>query len=225
LSPISQNNLKTTYEDYFWGGKDKMLERVDLNKKYANFSELIAAASARELGFMIINAEYTKAFNIRLKKIISELDEKQRALASISCMFNTKGDIAIIDEALVGQYISIRYKSTMEEHYRGTHLNKIASAVIDGGEKRVLDFLSLSYDVLYEILSEIYKEIKYRKDVLQIHKEKYNISSYNKEDNVMVTIILMIIEDIIKYLSCKESYILTISALKVLVLIRNESTK
>lgn len=89
----------------------------------------------------------------------------------------------------------------------------------------MLDFLSLSYDVLYEILSEIYKEIKCRKDVLQIHKEKYNISSYNKEDNVMVTIILMIIEDIIKYLSCKESYILTISALKVLVLIRNESTK
>lgn len=193
-----------------------MLERIDLKKKYTNFSELIAAAAARELGFMIINAEYTRAFSIRLKQIISELDEKQRTLASISCLFNTKGDIAIIDEALVGQFISIRYKNAIEEHYRGMALNKIASAVIDGGEKRSLDFLSLSYDVLYEILSEIYKEIKCRKDVLIVHKEKYNIESYNNVDNVMVTIILMIIEDIIKYLNCKESYILTISAQKVI---------
>lgn len=192
-----------------------MLERMDLNRKYANFSDLVAAASARELGYMIINAEYTKAFSLRLKNIISELDHKQRAFASISCMFNTKGDIAIIDEALVGQFISIRYKSSMEEHYRGTSLNKIARAVMDGGEKRVLDFLSLSYDLIYEILSEIYKEVKCRKDVLKQHKEKYNITSYNKEDNAIVTIVLMIIEDIIKYLSCKESYILTISALKV----------
>ncbi|SCN25739.1 hypothetical protein N3C_2462 [Clostridium sp. N3C] len=192
-----------------------MLERMDLNKKYANFSDLIAAASARELGFMIISAEYTRAFSLKLKKIISELDEKQRALASISCMFNTKGDIVIIDEALLGQFISIRYKCAMEEQYKGTHLNEIAKSVIDGEEKKVLDFLSLSYDVLYETLSEIYKEIKCRKDVLNVHKEKYNMTSYNKEDNVMVTIVLMIIEDIIKYLNCKESYVLTISALKV----------
>ncbi|NLP27453.1 MAG: hypothetical protein GX370_01525 [Clostridia bacterium] len=192
-----------------------MLERMDLNRRYSNFSELVAAASARELGFMIINAEYTRAFSVRLKKIISELDEKRRALASISCMFNTKGDIAIIDETLVGKFLAIRYKSIMEEHYRGMPLNKIARSLMDGGEKKLLDFLSLSYDVIYETLHEIYKEIKCRKDILKVHKEKYNIASYNKEDAAMVTIVLMVLEDIIKYLGRKESYILTISALKV----------
>jgi hypothetical protein len=45
-----------------------MLERINMRRRYAHFSDLVAAASARELGYFIVSAEYTKGFSIRLKK-------------------------------------------------------------------------------------------------------------------------------------------------------------
>ena len=192
-----------------------MFNRITMRRKYAHFSDLVAAAATRELGFLILSAEYTKGFSMRLKKIIDELNGSERVLASVSVMFNTEGDIAIIDESLVGRFISIKFKSAMEEYYKGVPLNKIVRAVIEGGEKRILDFLSLSYDVLYDTLEEMYREVRCKKEVLANFKTRYNIASYNKEDTPVVTAVLMIMEDIINYIGMNETYILTISALKV----------
>lgn len=189
--------------------------RLGMSKKYGNFSDLVAASASRELSTLVMNAEYTRGFSIKLRNILDDLEGLERDLASVSVMFNTEGDIAIIDEALVGRFIALRYKSVMEEYYKGIPLNKILRAVLEGGEKRTLDFLSISYDVLYDTLMELYKEIRCKKDVINVFKQRYNISSYNKEDTAVVTVVLMIIEDMMKYISIKESYILTLSALKL----------
>jgi NAD(P)H-dependent FMN reductase len=186
-----------------------------MRRKYSHFADLVSAAAARELGFLILSAEYTKGFSTRLKKIIDELDESERGLASVSVMFNTEGEIAIIDESLVGRFVSIKFKNALEEYYRSVGLNKIVKAVMEGGEKRTVDFLSLCYDVLYDTLEEMYKDVKCKREVVANYKSRYNISSYNKEDTPVVTAVLMILEDIISYIGIKESYILTISALKV----------
>ncbi|MDP4089000.1 MAG: hypothetical protein Q8930_06975 [Bacillota bacterium] len=188
--------------------------RLGMRRKYSHFFDLTGAAAARELGMMVLSAEYTRAFSLRLRNILEELDDKERDLASISVMFNMEGDIAIIDEALVGSFVALRYKSVMEEYYKGTPLNKIARSVMEGGEKRILDFLDISYDVLYDTLQELYKEIVCKKEVLNTFKMRYNISSYNKEDSAVVAIVLMILEDMVNYMGIKESYILTLSALK-----------
>jgi hypothetical protein len=185
-----------------------------MRRRYSHFSDLVAAAAGRELGFLILSAEYTKGFSHGLKAIIDELNGSERLLTSFSVMFNTEGDIAIIDEALVGRFIAIKYKNTMEDYYKKTALNKIVKAVTTGGEKTIIDFLSVSYDVLYDALEEMYKEVKCRKDVLENLKLRYNLASYNREDTPIVMAVLMLIEDIIKYVGINETYILTISALK-----------
>lgn len=187
---------------------------LGMRRRYAHFSDLITASAARELGLLVLSADYTRAFSIRLGNLLNEFDSRERDLASISVMFNTEGDIAIIDEALVGRFVALRYKTVMEEYYKGTPLNKIIKAVMEGGEKRVLDFLSISYDVLYESLQELYKEIRCKKEVLNKFRQRYNIASYNREDSAAVTLVLMILEDIVSYIGVKESYILTLSALK-----------
>lgn len=191
-----------------------MANGYTMRRRYSHFSDLVAAASARELGYLILSAEYTKGFSRGLKGIIDELRGNERLLASVSVMFNTEGDIAIIDEALVGRFIAIKYKNTLENYYKNTTLNKIVKAVATGGEKAAIDFLSISYDVLYETLREMYKEVKCKKELIDNFKKRYNLVSYNKEDASVVIAVLMIIEDIIKYIGINETYILTISALK-----------
>lgn len=191
------------------------MNRITMRRKYSHFTDLVAAAAARELSFLILSAEYTKGFSLRLKHIMDELNGRERDLASVSVMFNTEGDIAIIDEALIGRFVAIKFNSTMEEYYKGASLNRIAKAVMEGEEKRIMDFLSLCYDVLYDSIEEMYKEVRCRKDVMENFKKRYNIASYNREDSPVVTAVLMIMEDIINYLGIKESYILTISAIKV----------
>ncbi|WP_139903865.1 hypothetical protein [Clostridium thermarum] len=191
-----------------------MANGYTMKRRYSHFSDLVAAASARELGYLILSAEYTKAFSHGLKVIIDELRGNERLLASVSVMFNTEGDIAIIDEALVGRFIAIKYKNTLENYYKNTPLNKIVKAVATGGEKTAIDFLGISYDVLYETLREMYKEVKCKKDLIDNFKNRYNLVSYNKEDATVIIAVLMIMEDIIRYIGINETYILTISALK-----------
>jgi hypothetical protein len=177
-----------------------MKNKEFMKKVYRHFGDFVAVASARELEYLVMDARYTSGFSMRIKEVIDDIRRSGREIAEFSVLFNTDGDIAIIDANIVGRFVADRYCVIIEDYYKDASLNKIIRSVVNGNDKVQKDFLTVSYKILYDTLEEIYRDIKCRRDILNGIKENFNLSYYNREDVSVVAASLMILEDICKYI-------------------------
>jgi hypothetical protein len=178
-----------------------------IKNSYRHFGDFVAISSASELGHLVLDARYTSGFSFRMKQILSDIRDSGRLIAEFSILFNTQGDIAIIDADIIGRFIADRYCAYMEDYYKNTPVNKIVKSVINGSEKVKMDFVDISYSILYETLDEIYMVITCKRDLLNNMKESFNIAYYNEEDVGAVIGVLMILEDICKYMGINQGYV------------------
>jgi len=171
-----------------------------LNKAYKNFSELVYVVSAKELELFIIKGEFTSYFNSRMKKILAEINEENNGALDAGVFFNTKGEITLIDAETVGRFIEDNYSLKMVDYYKNTSLNRIIREVVNGSEKSKGDFISISYSILYDIINQLYKTISCKKTSMIIYRNRFAIDDYGKDDCTMVIAILLILEDLCKYI-------------------------
>lgn len=171
-----------------------------MKKIYKKFSDFVAIASARELEYFILDSSFTSSFNYRMRKLIEEVKKERNDGIEFSILFNTDGEIVLIDANLIGRYIGNNYNITIEDYYKNTSLNKIIRDVINGSEKAQKDFVTISYSILYHTLKTIYSEIKCKKDIVDKYKRDYFLIDYNSDDIGAVIASTMIIEDICKYI-------------------------
>lgn len=171
-----------------------------LNKTYKNFSELVNVVSAKELQYFIIDEEFTSSFNYMMKKKLTEAREQKNELLDAGVFFNTEGEITLIDAKIVGKFIEDNYSLKVVEYYKNTSLNKIIREVVNGSDKSKADFIVISYSILYETLNELYKTISCKKANMVIYKNWYALEDYHKDDCAMVIAILLILEDLCKYI-------------------------
>lgn len=186
-----------------------MLRSKEYMKKiYRRFSDFVSIASARELEYFILDSKFTSSFNYRMKKMIDEIKKEKNDGIEFSIMFNTNGEIALIDANIIGNYIGSNYNIKIEEYYKNASLNKIVRDVINGSEKSQRDFITVSYSILYNILETIYSEIKCKKDMVGIYKKDYVLTDYNGSDIGAVISCVLILEDICKYIGIRENLLL-----------------
>lgn len=188
-----------------------MTNKEYMKKVYRHFSDFVAMAASRELEILIYDAKFTSSFSYKLKQIINEIRESGRKSAEFSVLFNTDGEIAVIDADIVGRFVGDRYNVVMEEYYKNASLNKIIKSVVNGKEKVQEDFIALSYKILYDTINELYMEIKCKKEVINSYKDRYDLMGYNYSDISAVIGALLILEDICKYIGIEEQKILELA--------------
>lgn len=171
-----------------------------LNKRYKNFSDLVYVVSTKELQYFITKGEFTSFFNYRMKKMLSKIDDQNNELLDAGVFFNTEGEITLIDAEIVGRFIKDTYEIKMLEFYKSTSLNKIIREVVNGSEKAKGDFILISYSILFNTLKDLYKTISCKKDNSIVYKNRYALEDYLKEDCIMVIAVLLILEDLCKYI-------------------------
>ncbi|MEA4825796.1 MAG: hypothetical protein VB130_04065 [Clostridium sp.] len=192
-----------------------MGDKEHLKRNYKSFSEFLSVVCSRELEYFILDSKFTSAFNYRMKKLIEEVKKEGKDDIEFSVIFNTQGEVVLIDANIIGGYVSNNYSVSMDKFYKGAALNKIIREVINGNEKSKKDFIIISYDIIYKTLEELYKDIKYKKEILNTYVEKYNLEGFKKETIPIVVAVLLITEDICKYLSF-DDYILKDSIDKII---------
>lgn len=171
-----------------------------LKKVYKNFSDLVYVVSSKELQYFITKGEFTSSFNYRMKKMLSEIREEKNGILDAGVFFDTNGEITLIDADILGRFIEDNYTLKMLEYYKNASLNKIIRGVVNGSEKSKLDFILISYSILYNTMNELYKTITCNKASKIIYKNRYALEDYNKEDCIMVIAVLLILEDLCKYI-------------------------
>jgi len=171
-----------------------------LNKAYKNFSELVYVVSAKELEFFIIKGEFTSYFNSRMKKMMAEINDEKSEILDAGVFFNTKGEITLIDAEIVGKFIEDSYTLKMLAYYKNTSLNRIIRGVVNGTEKSKSDFILISYSILYNTLNELYKNISCKQTNMIIYKNRFALEDYIKGDCTIVIAVLLILEDLCKYI-------------------------
>ncbi|HEY8893023.1 MAG TPA: hypothetical protein VIM70_22615 [Clostridium sp.] len=171
-----------------------------LNKAYKNFSELVYVVSAKELEFFIVKGEFTSYFNSRMKKMMAEINDEKSEILDAGVFFNTKGEITLIDAEIVGKFIEDSYTLKMLEYYKNTSLNRIIRGVVNGTDKSKSDFILISYSILYNTLNELYKNISCKQTNMIIYKNRFALEDYIKGDCTIVIAVLLILEDLCKYI-------------------------
>jgi len=171
-----------------------------LRKAYKNFSELVYVVSTKELEFFIIKGDFTPYFNCEMKKMLAKINEEKSEILDAGVFFNTKGEITLIDAELVGRFIEDNYSLKMAEYYKNTSLNKIIRGVVNGSEKSRRDFVSISYFILYDTLNKLYKTISCKDANMIIYKNRFDLEDYQKDDCTIVVAVLLILEDLCKYI-------------------------
>lgn len=188
-----------------------MRNKEFMKKIYRRFSDFVSIASARELEYFVLDSKFTSSFNYRMKKMIEEIKKEKNDGIEFSILFNTNGEIALIDANIIGKHIGNCYNIKIEEYYKNAALNKIIRDVINGSEKSQKDFVTVSYSILYQIIESIYSEIKCKKDIIDRYKKDYLLTEYNREDIGAVVACILIIEDICRYIGIREN--LTLQAI------------
>lgn len=153
---------------------------------------------------IILDSKFTKEFNLNIKKLYDSIKMDGNDNIEFTILFNTSGEIAVIDGYVLGNYVADKYTLAMEQYYKNNKLNKVVKQVVNGSRKSMEDFLILSEKVLYNTFLSMFSEIKTRKDVIE--KYKYNksmLESYKGEDLPIIFISILIVEDICKYLGIK----------------------
>jgi hypothetical protein len=131
---------------------------------------------------------------------MNEIKNQGKKSIELSIIFNTEGEIALIDGFIIGSYIGNNYAKYMEEYYKESSLNKIVKYVVNGNEKSKKDFLILSYNVLYKILNNVYCDIKCKKETLESYIKLYNLKHFQHDDCAIVVAGILIVEDVCKYM-------------------------
>ena len=188
-------------------GRNAMRNKEYMQKVYRRFSDFVAVSASRELDYLILDANHTSFFSKKMKQMIEEIKIEGRAIADFMVLFNTEGDIAVIDANIVGRFVGDRYCAVIEEYYKNASLNKIVKSVVNGNEKVQRDYIILSYKALYNTLTEIYTEIKSRRDIINYYKKRYTIEDYNESDVAAVVGTLLILEDVCKYMKLQQGQI------------------
>jgi hypothetical protein len=176
-----------------------------MKKVYRNFSEFVSECSSRELEYFIFDSKFTTEFNERIKELMNEIQVQGKKSVELAIIFNTEGEIALIDSSIIGNYIGNSYAKHMEEYYKENSLNNIVKHVVNGTEKSKKDFLIISYRILYNTLNSMYFDIKYRKETLDNYAKLHNLKHCHQEDCSIVVASILIVEDICRYMSIKES--------------------
>jgi hypothetical protein len=185
-----------------------MRSKEYMKKIYRRFSDFVAIAASKELEYFVLDSKFTSSFNYRMKKMIEEIKQEKNEDIEFSILFNTNGEIALIDANVIGRYIGNNYNITIEEYYKNASLNKIIRDVINGSEKSQKDFITISYSILYHTIDTIYSEIKCKKDIVDNYKRDYMLVDYNEADIGAVIACILIIEDICRYIGIRENLVL-----------------
>jgi hypothetical protein len=185
-----------------------MNNRDFMKKVYRNFSQFVEEASSRELAYFVLDSKFTSMFNSRMRKLMDEINIEGKSIIEASVIFNTQGEVALIDGAIIGKYIGNNYRISMEASYKNVILNKIVKHVVNGSEKTQKDFVTVSYSILYKTFNELYQEVKCRKDLCEKYMKQYLIADYEGQDIAIVLCSLLILEDICKYLGIKQKILL-----------------
>lgn len=189
-----------------------MKNRNFMKKAYRSFADFVKVASSRELEYFVLDGKYSTDFNNRVKRLMDDIGHEGKVVADFFALFNSKGEIAVIDEEIIGAYISDRYTVVLESYYKKNNLNTIVSSVVNGSEKAKRDFVLISYGCIYKTLKEIYKEIIYRKDVEHIYMKLLNLKDYKGEDLSVIILATLVTEDICRYLGININYNWVVSA-------------
>jgi hypothetical protein len=179
-----------------------------LKKIYRNFADFASEASARELEYFILDSKYTSAFNTRMKEMVDGVIKEGSKNIEFSIIFNTEGEISIIDSDIIGRYVGNNYNITIERYYKTNSLNRIVNLVINGNDKNKADFLMISYKILYNTLECIYSEIIFKKETGEKYQKAYSFEDYNGTDLPIIVCTILVLEDICKYLNIKENLLI-----------------
>ena len=179
-----------------------------IGKLFKNFCDFISLAASRELEYIIFDAKYTTHFNTNMKELLKDIKNKDKKDLDLTIMFNTNGEIAIIDSKIVGKYMANYYNIQMEQYYKGVKLNKIVRDVINGRDKIKRDFIIVSYKIIYKVLKEIYMDIKYNKSIFEEYKIRYGFKNYREKDVSIIIISILILEDICSYIGIEDRILL-----------------
>ncbi len=171
-----------------------------LNKAYKNFSDLVFIVSTKELQSFITKGEFTSFFSYKIRRMLSEIGDPQNGLLDASVFFNTEGEITLIDAEIVGKFIQDNYGIKMLDYYKNTSLNQIIRGVVNGSDKAKGDFILISYSILYDTFRELYKTISCKKHNTIVYKNRYSLEDYQNEDSTLVIAVLLILEDLCKYI-------------------------
>ena len=181
-----------------------MLKDKDyLNKINRKFAKFVEVAAIKEQDYFILDAIYTNEFNVKVKELFKELELEGKNDFGVSVMFDTRGDIVLIDAGIIGKYIASCYNYYISNYYKEDSLNRIIMEVINGGDKVQIDFIRVSYSVIYNILAGLYKEIRCKKEILKQYKNKFGFHNDYYNDEVIIITSLLILEDISKYITIK----------------------
>lgn len=175
-----------------------------LNRSYIRFTDFLSIAVSRELEYFILDSKFTSAFNYRVKEIIRAVEKEGKKDAELSVLFNTEGEIALIDAGVLGKFISDNYSILVERYYKGVKLEKVIKNIKCGGDKVKIDFVKISYSILYKGIEELYKEIRCKKELKDKYMDKYNLKKYAGNDSTAIVIVLLILEDICKYIEIND---------------------
>ncbi|MCM0651085.1 hypothetical protein NBE98_22255 [Clostridium swellfunianum] len=185
-----------------------MRSKEYMRKIYRRFADFVSIAAARELEYFVMDSKFTSSFNYRTKKMIEEIKQEKNDDIEFSILFNTDGEIALIDANIIGRYIGNNYNVTIEQYYKNASLNKIIRDVINGSEKSQKDFITVSYSILYHTIDTIYSEIRCKKDIVDNYKRDYLLTNYEEDDIGAVIACVLIIEDICRYIGIRENLVL-----------------
>lgn len=175
-----------------------------MRKVYKNFYDFITECSSKELEYFILNSSFTTDFNTKIKQLIEDIESEGKSNIEATIIFSTKGEIALIDSYIIGRHVANNYKIYMEQQYKQNSLNKIVHYIVNSNKKSKKDFLILSFVELYNTLESIYCDIKCKKEMVDRYKESYNLKKYENDNCVVIIAVILILEDICKYMSIEE---------------------
>lgn len=185
--------------------ESNIMEKDFMRKSYKSFSEFLSEACSRELEYFIYDSKFTSAFNYRMKKLMKEAESKGKENINFSIIFNTEEEIAIIDAAIIGRYVSSSFITLMESKYKGITINNVIKKVTNGNKKNKEDFIIVSYNTIHKVMDELYKDIKYNKKVLDEYVKEYKLEEYKNKDLPIVICALLILEDVCGYLKIDKA--------------------
>lgn len=181
-----------------------MVSKDYMKKVYRNFYDFVTECSSKELEYFIFDSRFTTFFNKGIGEIIKDIENGDKKDIEVAIIFNTEGEIALIDSYIIGKYLGNNYSLSMAQYYKESSLNKIVKYVINGNDKNKKDFLILSFDILYISLKSVYYNIKCKKDTVDKYKNLYALKKYKSNNDSLAIAVILILEDICKYMRIKE---------------------
>lgn len=185
-----------------------MRDKDYLKKDYKSFKDFLSMAIAKDLEYFVLDSKFTSAFNYRIKRLLDEIKKEGKDDIDFSVLFNTEGEVSLIDANILGNFISNSYVLLIEKYYKNITLEKIVKEVVGGNEKNKRDFIMISCSLMYKVLRELYKDITYKKEIVNKYRLTYKIENYEGEDSPVITVILLIMEDVCQYLSINRNILL-----------------